>query len=124
MILYEAPHRLTRTLTDLEASLGTNRPLVIVRELTKLHEEVWRGTLAEARERAEATPPRGEHVLVVGGGTGPSPPSGADLDRALRERLEQGMSRRQAVAETAVALGLPRNRVYEAVLALDHPPPG
>jgi 16S rRNA (cytidine1402-2'-O)-methyltransferase len=66
LVLYEAPHRLRKSLADLEAVLG-DRPLAACRELTKLYEEVWRGTVAEARAYFEETEPRGEFTLVVGG---------------------------------------------------------
>ncbi|MDZ7374252.1 MAG: 16S rRNA (cytidine(1402)-2'-O)-methyltransferase [candidate division KSB1 bacterium] len=68
IILFEAPHRIERTLTDLLAHLG-NRQAALVRELTKVHEEVWRGSLAELLERSRREPPRGELVLVVEGKT-------------------------------------------------------
>ena len=67
MIFYEAPHKLLRTLTDLVACFGGERPVSICRELTKLHEEVWKTTLAEALHRYEQQPPKGEFVLIVAG---------------------------------------------------------
>ena len=63
IVLYEAPHRLARTLADLAAALGGDRRVVLARELTKLHEEIWRGTLAEAGRAVRPTvEPRGEYV--------------------------------------------------------------
>ena len=112
IVLFEAPHRLARTLADLVAVLGPDRRLAVVRELTKLHEETWRGTLAEAVERSEAAEPRGEHVLVVEGG---GPPEAADddaLSAALADRVAAGLSTRDAVAEVASAFAVPKRRVY------------
>ena len=66
LVVYEAPHRLVRTLSDLDARLGGERPIAICRELTKLHEEIRRTTVREARAYYEEHPPRGEFVLVIG----------------------------------------------------------
>jgi 16S rRNA (cytidine1402-2'-O)-methyltransferase len=66
-ILYESPHRVARTLADLAEACGADRPVVVARELTKLHEEIWRGTLSEAVAWAEARTPPGELVLVLAG---------------------------------------------------------
>ena len=65
-MLYEAPHRVLRTLADLARACGPERRLAVGRELTKVHEELWRGTLGEAVTWAAAGEPRGEWVLVVG----------------------------------------------------------
>jgi 16S rRNA (cytidine1402-2'-O)-methyltransferase len=113
IVLYEAPHRLARTLGDLVAALGPERPVVVCRELTKLHEETWRGTLAEALERAQAAEPRGEHVLVVAGA---APPAAADDEHildALARLQTSGMSRRAAIAAVVEELHAPRRRVYQ-----------
>jgi 16S rRNA (cytidine1402-2'-O)-methyltransferase len=112
IVLFEAPHRLARTLADLVAVLGPERRLAIVRELTKLHEEVWRGTLAEALARSEAAEPRGEHVLVVEGGVLPEAAADDELSAALADRVAAGLSTRDAVAEVASAFAVPKRRVY------------
>ena len=117
MVLFEAPHRLARTLGDLAAALGGDRPVAIVREQTKLHEEVWRGTLADAAARAGDTEPRGEHVLVVAGCPNPAPPSEPQIRAALEERLADGLSRRDAAAAVAADLGVSRRAVYQMSLA-------
>src|SRR5690606_20105638 len=65
VVLYEAPHRLARTLADLAGACGADRRVAVGRELTKLHEETWRGSLGEALAWAEAHPPRGELVVVL-----------------------------------------------------------
>jgi 16S rRNA (cytidine1402-2'-O)-methyltransferase len=112
MVLFEAPHRLARTLADLVASLGPDRRVALVRELTKLHEEVWRGTLAEALGRSEADDPRGEHVVVVEGGGLPEAAADDELSAALEARVAAGLSTRDAVAEVASAFAVPKRRVY------------
>ena len=117
-VLYEAPHRLVRTLTDLAAHLGEDRPVAIARELSKLHEEVWRGTLAEAVTRFENEDPRGEFVLVIEGAPAPSPPGDDEVAAALRERMGRGASRRDAAAEVARDLGVSRRRAYELASGL------
>jgi 16S rRNA (cytidine1402-2'-O)-methyltransferase len=117
-VVFEAPHRLVETLADLEASCGPDRAVVVVRELSKLHEEVWRGSLAEARAKAAEVPPRGELTLVVAG----APPAEEPADRAVgamvARLIEEGHSTREAAFEAAAALGLPRRRAYDAALRL------
>jgi 16S rRNA (cytidine1402-2'-O)-methyltransferase len=66
VVLFESPHRLQRALDDLVAACGQERPVAVCRELTKLHEEVWRCSLGEAAKRSQAVKPRGEYVLVLG----------------------------------------------------------
>jgi 16S rRNA (cytidine1402-2'-O)-methyltransferase len=112
IVLFEAPHRLARTLADLVASLGPGRRVALVRELTKLHEELWRGTLAEALTRSEAHDPRGEHVLVVQGGAPSEAAADEELSAALEVRVAAGLSTRDAVAEVASAFAVPKRRVY------------
>lgn len=113
VVLYEAPHRVLRTVEQLRDECGGARQVAVLRELTKLHEEHWRGTLAEAVARLGAHPPRGEYVLVVAGA---APPAAAD-DDALREALAieraAGRSTRDAVAVVAERFGEPHRRVYD-----------
>jgi 16S rRNA (cytidine1402-2'-O)-methyltransferase len=114
IVLYEAPHRLARTLVDLAATFGADRRLAVARELTKLHEEVWRGTVAEAIERLDAVPPRGEYVLVIAGATPADvEPTDAAIEAALAEQLAAGKDRRTAIADAAKATGVPKRRVYD-----------
>ncbi|MGH9054277.1 MAG: 16S rRNA (cytidine(1402)-2'-O)-methyltransferase [Acidimicrobiales bacterium] len=119
-VIYEAPHRAARTLGDLLVACGPEREVTVARELTKAHEEVWRGCLADAVERAGAGEPRGEWVIVVAGARPPAAPRAAagEVIRALEERLAAGEDRRRAVASVAVELGLPKREVYEASLGL------
>ncbi len=117
-VLYEAPHRLARTAADLAAACGDDRPVALARELTKVHEEVWRGTMGALRDRAAAVAPRGEHVLVVGGAAAAPPPADDEIEAALTARLGAGDDRRMAVAAVTEAMGVPRRRVYALAIAL------
>ena len=120
MIFYEAPHKLTATLEDLAACFGADRPVSLCRELTKLHEEVIRTTLGQALERCTQTPPKGEFVLVVAGAPEPvkEGPSQSDAAARLAQLLEQGLSRKDAVKQTARELSLPKNTVYDIAVSL------
>ncbi len=115
IVLFEAPHRLQGSLEDVLAVLG-DRDIAVCRELTKVHEEVFRDTVSQAL--AHFSNPRGEFTLVIGG----APPSKAvrdpakDIEQARDElgRLKsQGLKAREAVALVARALGLPRRDVYK-----------
>ena len=118
MIFYEAPHKLLTTLADMAEVFGGERPLSLCRELTKLHEEVVRTTLAEALERYTQTPPKGEFVLIVAGAKPEEKeiPSETDAAARLAELTAQGLSRKDAVKQTAKELGLSKNAVYEIAL--------
>ena len=118
MIFYEAPHKLLTTLADMAEVFGGERPLSLCRELTKLHEEVVRTTLAEALERYTQTPPKGEFVLIVAGAKPEEKeiPSETDATARLAELIAQGLSRKDAVKQTAKELGLSKNAVYEIAL--------
>ena len=118
MIFYEAPHKLLTTLSDMAEVFGGERPLSLCRELTKLHEEVVRTTLAEALERYIQTPPKGEFVLIVAGAKPEEKeiPSETDAAARLAELTAQGLSRKDAVKQTAKELGLSKNAVYEIAL--------
>ncbi len=122
VVLFEAPHRLARTLADLAQAFGGDRRVAVCRELTKLHEEIWRGSLAEATGWAEADAPRGEVVLVVDGAPPPPEPGDPEVAAALSGLLASGSSRRDASAEVARRLGVSRRRAYEISLDLDGPP--
>ncbi len=92
--------------------------MALVRELTKLHEEVWRGTLGGAVDHLAAKEPRGEYVVVLDGAPPPAPATEADVEAALRARLEAGADKKAAIAEVAQALGVPRRAVYEIALTI------
>jgi 16S rRNA (cytidine1402-2'-O)-methyltransferase len=117
-VLYEAPHRLARTLDDLATACGAARRVVVARELTKLHEEVWRGTLAEARDWAGDREPPGEMVLVLDGAPPAAPPSDAEVVAALEAELADGATARDAVRAVAARLDVPRRRAYDLATAL------
>jgi 16S rRNA (cytidine1402-2'-O)-methyltransferase len=112
IVLYEAPHRLARTLADLVAACGPDRRIAIARELTKLHEEVWRGTLSAAVARVGEVEPRGEHVVVLDGAPAPAEVDDDAILEAVRKAREAGASTRDAAADVAELLGVPRRRVY------------
>lgn len=119
VVIYESPNRVVATLADLAAVCGGDRRVAVARELTKLHEEVVRATLAEAMAHFEANDPRGEFVLVIDGRPADDGPVDDDaLLDALRHSIGQGLSKRDAVAEVATATGQPRRRVYELSIAL------
>lgn len=112
VVLFESPHRLRSTLADLGRACGDSRRAVVARELTKLHEQTVRGTLAELREWA-AGPVRGEVAVVVEGAPPDAHRPGDDeLRDALERSLSRGVSRRDAAAAVASALGVSRRRVY------------
>lgn len=119
LVLFESPRRLAGCLADLAETLGADRPAAIVREITKLHEETLTGTLAGlAAERADAAPPRGEIVLVVGPPTGNrAAPEGAALDRMILAALAEG-SVKDAARAVAGATGLNRRDLYRRALEL------
>ena len=118
MIFYEAPHKLVTTLEDMAESFGADRPISLCRELTKLHEEVVRTTLGEALTKYTETPPKGEFVLIVAGAPAVEKELPTEVDAAARltQLLEQGLSRKDAVKQTAKELGLPKNVVYDIAL--------
>jgi 16S rRNA (cytidine1402-2'-O)-methyltransferase len=116
-IVYEAPGRIAATLAELATLTGPTRQVAICRELTKLHEEVVRAPIAEARTARLVVEPRGEYVLVVA----PAPPAESERDEltpALVALLESGMSVRDAVRAVEVLRGAAHREAYEAALAL------
>jgi len=112
LVCFEAPHRLVAALADACAVLGGERRCAIGRELTKLHEEVWRGTLAGAYAEWQARPPRGEFTLVIAG----APAEAAwDVERvraALAELRAAGISRSEAARQVARRSGWARRALY------------
>jgi 16S rRNA (cytidine1402-2'-O)-methyltransferase len=115
MIFYEAPHKLPATLCDLQDAFGPDRRVALCRELTKLHEQVWRTTLGEAASWYAQNPPKGEFVLVVEGGCPPQEDKPTLEQGAARveELVEQGLSPRDAVKQAARETGVPKNLLYE-----------
>lgn len=119
MIFYEAPHKLLNTLTDMASVFGNDRPISLCRELTKLHEQVVRTTIGQAIAQYTEQPPKGEFVLVVSGAPAEKEVSSTPEDAAKRvaELMQSGLSRKDAVKQTAIELGLPKNAVYDAALS-------
>jgi 16S rRNA (cytidine1402-2'-O)-methyltransferase len=115
LVLFEAPHRLAVTLADLVAAFGAERPAAVCRELTKTHEEIRRGTLAELAAWA-AGDVRGEITLVVGGATAPAAVEPADLAAAVAAREAAGEPRKEAIAAVARENGVPKRAVFDAVI--------
>jgi 16S rRNA (cytidine1402-2'-O)-methyltransferase len=114
-VLFGAKARLLRDLADLRSYLGTNRQVVVARELTKAFEEVWRGSLSEAVDTWSQRELRGEFTLVIAGAAKKAP----DIDQAVcevDEAIGAGDSMTDAVRRVAGQLGLSRRELYEAVL--------
>ena len=114
-VLYEAPHRILRTLEDLREVCGDDRQVVVARELTKLHEEIVRGPLGEI----DIGGPRGEYVVVLDGApVDDRPVSDDDVRSALRAELADGSSTRDAAATVAKDVGRPKREVYALAIGL------
>ncbi|MBI4570835.1 MAG: 16S rRNA (cytidine(1402)-2'-O)-methyltransferase [Chloroflexi bacterium] len=127
LVAFESPHRLRAALADASAVLGDRR-IAVCRELTKLHEEIFRGTLSEALDHFDQ--PRGEFTLVIEGGAGERPQAPAvEIDAELRALRAQGLRAREAVRQVAERSGLSRQEVYRRWLAVSNagkrglPPP-
>lgn len=110
LVFYEAPHRLLKALSDILAVLG-DRDIAIARELTKLHEEIWRGPVSEAIAHYEANPPRGEITLIVAGAE-PVQWEEAAVRAAFAQKLADGLSRSDAARAVAAESGWPRRDIY------------
>ena len=121
-VLYEAPHRMVRTVADLATACGPDRRVALARELTKLYEDVWRGTLADAVTHLEAEPPRGEFVVVVEGAPQMVAASDEHLTALLREELQEGADRRTAIANVMAHTGAAKKRVYDLALTIPREP--
>ena len=117
-VLYEAPHRVQRTVADLAAACGPTRRVALARELTKLHEEVWRGTLGDAVAHVTEVEPRGEYVVVLEGAPKDAPATDDDIVGALRMALRSGADRRTAIATVMASTGAAKRRVYDLALTI------
>ncbi len=120
MIFYEAPHKLVTTLEDMAQVFGPDRSISLCRELTKLHEEVVRTTLGEAVSKYTQTPPKGEFVLILAGAEPEAEEVPTQTDAAARvaQLMEKGLSRKDAIKQTAKELDMPKNAVYDAALKI------
>jgi 16S rRNA (cytidine1402-2'-O)-methyltransferase len=114
MVFYEAPHKLLTTLTDMLAAWG-DRPLALVRELTKIHEEVRRTTLSEAVAYYTENPPRGEFVLVIAGAPQQAEQQAETLEDAVKlaqSLIDGGAAASAAAKEAANVTGYKKNEIY------------
>ena len=116
IVLYEAPHRLVKTLSDLTTACGAMRRVVLARELTKLHEEIWRGTLQDANMYVANTEPRGEYVIIIEPAKPPAPPTNEELLAAIRAEIAKGVSRKDSAARVSARFGVAKRTVYELAL--------
>ena len=116
VILYESPHRIVRTLNDLADACGADRRIAVARELTKMHEEVWRGGAADAAAHFAAHEPLGEFVVVVDGAPPAPPATNAQVAHAVDRALAEGLSVRDAADRTAADLNVPRREAYRIAL--------
>ena len=119
LVAFEAPHRLVETLADIQAVLGDRR-IAVARELTKVHEEVWRGTVSQALAHYQAQPPRGEITLVIAGASEAEKAQARweaeQVRTAVAALLKESVPRREAIRRVARASGWPRREVYKLVL--------
>jgi 16S rRNA (cytidine1402-2'-O)-methyltransferase len=122
VVLYEAPHRIVRTLADLVAVCGPDRRVAVCRELTKLYEEVRRGPLAEVADMVGE--PRGEYVVVLDGAPVRQPAEVDDgaIRAALTAELARGASRKDAAGAVAERLGIPKKLAYTVATGLPGSP--
>ncbi|MCM0592157.1 MAG: 16S rRNA (cytidine(1402)-2'-O)-methyltransferase [Gloeotrichia echinulata IR180] len=119
IIFYESPHRLRDTLQDLAEVWGGDRQIVLARELTKLYEEFWRGTITEAIAYYNQREPQGEYTLVVAGISASQPQlTEAQLKAELEQLISQGISRSQASRQLAKFTSLPRRQLYQLALSI------
>jgi 16S rRNA (cytidine1402-2'-O)-methyltransferase len=119
LVLYEAPARTAATLSDLAAALGDERRACVARELTKLHEELVRGTLKELSLKYAETAPRGEVTIVVEGAAADAGEAAAvDVEAEVRKRLAGGESPKEIAAALALITGKQRRQIYQLAVAL------
>ena len=119
LIFYESPYRLQESLQDLATVWGGDRQIVLARELTKLYEEFWRGTIAEAIAHYSQREPQGEYTLVVAGNPPVHPQlTEEQLKAELLQIMTQGISRSQASRQLAKITSLPRRQLYQLALSL------
>jgi 16S rRNA (cytidine1402-2'-O)-methyltransferase len=115
IVAFEAPHRLKASLEDIQQALG-DRQIAVCREMTKLHEEIFRGTVSTAIEHF--TEPRGEFTIVIEGKPESKPQLTADIEKQLHYRYLSGMPAKKAIAEMAQETGLSRKELYRTWLKL------
>ena len=116
LLLFEVPHRLNQTLEEIEGFLGQERQLAVCRELTKLHEEILRGTVGEIREHFKGVEPRGEFTLVIAGAPTDVLWEEEDVRKAVIACLEEGLGPSQIARRVAAQSKWPRQAVYRMTL--------
>lgn len=117
IIIYESPHRLLDTLNDIMEIMG-NRRIAIIRELTKLYEEIFRGNVEEAIDKFSASKIRGEFVLVLQGNTEDKDNIDIDIQQELNRYIEEGFSKKESIKIVSEMYNLPKNQVYRESLKL------
>jgi 16S rRNA (cytidine1402-2'-O)-methyltransferase len=119
LIFYESPYRLQQTLQDFANIFSPSRQIVLARELTKLHEQFWRGTIEEAIAYYTDHDPKGEFTLILAGAPAEAPVlSEAALKAELSQLINQGLSRSQAARQLSHLTNLPRRHLYQIALSL------
>ncbi|MEB3340358.1 16S rRNA (cytidine(1402)-2'-O)-methyltransferase [Okeania sp.] len=119
IILYESPYRLLQTLEDLAEMLGKDRKIVLARELTKLHEEFWRGSVEEAIIHYQNYQPKGEFTIVIAGAEAEKIVLSEDtIKEELQELFAQGISRSQASRQLAEKINVSRSKIYQISLKM------
>jgi 16S rRNA (cytidine1402-2'-O)-methyltransferase len=126
MVFFESPRRLARTLAEMASAFGADRPAVVCRELTKTHEEIRRAALGDLAQWAASGAVLGEITVVVGGARGEAAPASAGTAAGIAPPAEAaarvaaaeqaGRTRKEAIAQVAAELGIPRREVYDAVV--------
>ncbi|MEQ8465484.1 16S rRNA (cytidine(1402)-2'-O)-methyltransferase [Coleofasciculus sp. E1-EBD-02] len=123
LIFYESPYRLQQTLQDFANIFSPSRQIVLARELTKLHEQFWRGTIEDAIAYYTDHEPKGEFTLVLAGAPPETPVlSEAALKAELSQLINQGLSRSQAARQLSHLTNLPRRHLYQMALSLTEIP--
>jgi 16S rRNA (cytidine1402-2'-O)-methyltransferase len=119
LVFYEAPGRVAATLHDLSAVFGDERRACVARELTKVHEELVRGTLKELTARFNEAPPRGEVTIVLeGAAPSASEQPAVDVEAEVKRRLADGESPKEIAAALALTSGKPKRQIYQLAVAL------
>jgi 16S rRNA (cytidine1402-2'-O)-methyltransferase len=120
VIFYEAPHRIARTLHDLAAACHPDRLIAVTRELTKMHEEVWRGSVSEAALHFATVEAMGEFVVVLAAAEAPLPADEDLIKEALVHEFSTGLSTRDAVDAVVKKTSAPKRVVYALALLLNN----
>ena len=117
IVLYEAPHRIMDVLEEILAAWG-DRQMAFGRELTKLHEEFWRGTVSQAILYLKENPPRGEFVLVIAQGEEPQADKEDEKDplEAVKEKIVAGVPKKEALSQIAKQFKIPKRYLYNRLI--------